>query len=107
MTKISTWKSLKDFSCLIQNQIDLGMSILSSYKGHSMGWNNLVEYGTIDLVNSFWNNEAYPYIFIRVKKTWFVILAIFVDDLNLIGSPKEITDIFVTLTKEFEIKDIG
>ena len=29
-----------------------------------------------------------------------------VDDLNLIGSPKEITDIFVSLTKEFEMKDI-
>jgi len=36
-----------------------------------------------------------------------VIIAVYVDDLNLIGSPKEITNIFVSLIKEFEMKDLG
>ena len=36
-----------------------------------------------------------------------MIIAVYVDDLNLIESPKEITDMSVSLTKEFEIKDLG
>ena len=36
-----------------------------------------------------------------------MIIAVYVDDLNLIGSPKEITDMSVSLTKEFEMKDLG
>ena len=35
-----------------------------------------------------------------------MIIAIYVDDLNLIVSPEEITNISVSLTKEFEIKDL-
>ena len=45
--------------------------------------------------------------FIGAKNTGFVIIIVYVDDLNLIGSPKEITDMSVCLTKEFEIKDLG
>ena len=48
-----------------------------------------------------------PCIFIRAKDTGFVIIAVYVDDLNLIGSPKEITDMSINLTKEFEMKDLG
>ena len=40
------------------------------------------------------------------KETWFIIITIYVDDLNLIGSSKEITDMSVSLTKEFEMKDL-
>ena len=36
-----------------------------------------------------------------------MIIAIYVDDLNLIGSPKEIKKIDVSLTNEFEMKDLG
>ena len=36
-----------------------------------------------------------------------MIIAVYVDDLNLIGYPKEITDMSVSLTKEFEMKDLG
>ena len=36
-----------------------------------------------------------------------MIIAVYLDDLNLIGSPKEITDMSVSLTKEFEMKDLG
>ena len=36
-----------------------------------------------------------------------MIIVVYVDDLNLIGSPKEITNISVSLTKEFEMKDLG
>ena len=36
-----------------------------------------------------------------------MIITVYVDELNLIGSPKEITDMSVSLTKEFEMKDLG
>ena len=36
-----------------------------------------------------------------------MIITAYVDDLNLIGSPKEITNISVSLTKEFEMKNLG
>ena len=55
----------------------------------------------------FINNEVCPCIFIRAKETRFVIIVVYVDDLNLIRSPKEITDMSVSLTKEFKMKDLG
>ncbi|GJZ07346.1 hypothetical protein Tco_0541139 [Tanacetum coccineum] len=37
----------------------------------------------------------------------FVIIALYVDDLNIIGTNKEIQEGVVLLKKEFEIKDLG
>ena len=36
-----------------------------------------------------------------------MIIAVYVDDLNLIRSPEEIINISINLTKEIKIKDLG
>ena len=59
------------------------------------------------LKQGFINNEVCPCIFIRAKETGFVIIAAYVDDLNLITSPEEITNIPISLTKESEMNDLG
>ena len=41
------------------------------------------------------------------KKNGFAIIAVYVDDLNLIGTPKELIKTANYLKKEFEMKDIG
>ena len=44
-----------------------------------------------------------------IKKTTigFAILAVYVDDLNLIGSPEELINTANDLKNEFEMKDLG
>ena len=37
----------------------------------------------------------------------FVILAVYVDDINLIGTPEEVQKAIEYLKKEFEMKDLG
>ncbi|GKB03582.1 retrovirus-related pol polyprotein from transposon TNT 1-94 [Tanacetum coccineum] len=37
----------------------------------------------------------------------FVIIDVYVDDLNIIGTNKEIQEVIVLLKKEFEMKDLG
>ena len=37
----------------------------------------------------------------------FIIIAVYVDDMNIIGTPKELDEARSCLTKEFEMKDLG
>ena len=53
------------------------------------------------------NNSICPYIFIKKVATGFAIIAIYVDDLNLIWTPEELIKTIDYLKKEFEIKDFG
>ena len=46
-------------------------------------------------------------IFIKRYGSEFVIIAVYVDDLNLIGSPQWITKAKDCFKKEFEMKDLG
>ena len=84
--------------------VKLQRSLYGLKQSERMWYNRLSEF-LIKL--GFTNNEICPCIFIRARDTGFVIIAVYVDDLNLIGSPKEITDMSVSLTKEFEMKDLG
>ena len=52
------------------------------------------------------NNPICPYIFIKKSETRFAIIVVYVDDLNLVGNPKELTRTTNCLKKEFEIKDL-
>ena len=45
--------------------------------------------------------------FYQKSKTGFVIIAVYVDDINLIGSPEEISKAANYLKKEFEMKELG
>ena len=53
------------------------------------------------------NNSICPCIFIKKVATGFAIIVVYVDDLNLIGTPKELIKIIDYLNKEFEMKDLG
>ena len=53
------------------------------------------------------NNLISPCIFIKKSETGFAIIAVYVDDLNLVGTPKELIRTTNYLKKEFEMKDIS
>ena len=53
------------------------------------------------------NNPICPCIFIKKSETEFAIIAVYVDDLNLVGTPEEFTRTTNYLKKEFEMKDLG
>ena len=69
-----------------------------------MWYNRLSEY----LINECYINDVIcPCIFIKKTKLGFVILAVYVDDINLIGTPEEVQKAIEYLKKEFEMKDLG
>jgi Reverse transcriptase (RNA-dependent DNA polymerase) len=51
--------------------------------------------------------ESSPCIFVKGNAKNFVIISIYVDDLNLIGTENEINQTKALLNKEFEMKDLG
>ena len=53
------------------------------------------------------NNPICPCVFIKKSETGFAIIAVYVDDLNLVGTPEELTKTAEYLKKEFEMKDLG
>ena len=69
-----------------------------------MWYNRLSEYL---LKEGYVNNPICPCVFIKKSETGFAIIAVYVDDLNLVGTPEELTKTAEYLKKEFEMKDIG
>ena len=53
------------------------------------------------------NNHIFPCVFIKKITYGFVIIAVYVDDLNIIGTDKEIVETTIHLKEEFEMKDLG
>ena len=53
------------------------------------------------------NNPICPYIFIKKSEIRFAIIAVYVDDLNLVGTSEELIRTTNYLKKEFEMKDLG
>ena len=53
------------------------------------------------------NNLISPCVFLKKSKTRLRIIAIYVDDLNLIWTLEKLTKIVNYLKKEFKIKDLG
>ena len=50
------------------------------------------------------NNPICPHIFIKKSETGFAIIAMYVDDLNLVRTSEEFTRTTNYLKKEFEMK---
>ena len=69
-----------------------------------MWYNHLSEFL---LKEGYVNNPICPCIFIKKSKTEFAIIAVYVDDLNIVGTPEELTRTTNYLKKEFEMKDLG
>ena len=69
-----------------------------------MWYNHLSDY----LIKEWYhNNNICPCVFIKSSTNGFVVIAVYVDDLNLVGTPNEIARAASYLRKEFEIKDLG
>ena len=53
------------------------------------------------------NDPICPCVFIKRYQSQFVIIAVYVDDLNIIGTPEELQKAANCLKLEFEMKDLG
>ncbi|KAM2686026.1 hypothetical protein EV2_008967 [Malus domestica] len=69
-----------------------------------MWYNRLSEYLTS---LGYVNNELCPCMFIKKSHSGFTIVAVYVDDMNLIGTHAELEEIATYLKSEFEMKDLG
>ena len=63
-----------------------------------MWYNHFSEYF---LQEGYKNDPICPYIFIKKSESNFVIIAVYVDDLNIIGTPNELSKVVDCLLKEF------
>jgi len=68
--------------------------------------------GTITSVNICWGKDIKMTPFVHVflwKSTGkeFAIIVVYVDDINIIGTPEELPKVIDCLKKKFEMKDLG
>ena len=79
--------------------IKLQQSLYGLKQSGRMWYNRLSEYL---LEKGYTNNPICLFICIKKSKTRFVIIVVYVDDLNLIGAPKELTKTVKYLKNEFK-----
>ena len=84
--------------------IKLQISLYGLKQSGRMWYNRLSEYL---LKEGYVNNPICPCVFIMKSETGFAIIAVYVDDLNLVGTPEELTKTAEYLKKEFEMKYLG
>ena len=59
------------------------------------------------LKREYINNDGYPCVFIKKLLNGFCIISVYVDDISIIGTRKEIEEAILCLKTEFEMKDLG
>ena len=59
------------------------------------------------LKKEYRNKDAHPCVFIKKSLNGFCIVSIYVDDINIVGTHKEIEEASPCLKTEFEMKDLG
>nr|GEZ69067.1 retrovirus-related Pol polyprotein from transposon TNT 1-94 [Tanacetum cinerariifolium] len=69
-----------------------------------MRYNRLSDYL---ISKGYKSNLICPCIFIKKTTFGFIVIVVYVDDLNIIGTNTEINEVVVHLKKEFEMKDLG
>ncbi|KAL6315465.1 hypothetical protein AAG906_000757 [Vitis piasezkii] len=84
--------------------IKLQRSLYGLKQSGRMWYNRLSEYL---LKEGYVNKPICSCIFIKKSETGFAIIVVYVDDLNLVGTPEELTRTTNYLKKEFEMKDLG
>ncbi|KAM2448763.1 hypothetical protein PS1_018928 [Malus domestica] len=84
--------------------IRLRRSLYRLKQSGQMWYNRLSEYLTSQ---GHVNNELCPYVFINKSHSGFAIVVVYVDDMNLIGTPTEFEEIAPQLKSAFEMKDFG
>ena len=84
--------------------IKLQRSLYGLKQSGRMWYNRLSQYL---LKEGYVNNSICPCVFIKKREIGFAIIAVYVDDLNLIETPEELIKTTNYLKKEFEMKDHG
>ena len=84
--------------------IKLQRSLYGLKQSGRMWYNRLSDYL---LKEGYVNNSICPCVFINKSKFGLTIIAVYMDDLNLIGTLEELTKAANYLNKEFEMKDLG
>ena len=84
--------------------IKLQKSLYGLKQSGRMWYNQLGEYL---LKKGYKNDPIFHCIFIKRSEFEFVIIVVYVDDLNIIGTHKELLEVVECLKKEFEMKDLG
>ena len=84
--------------------IKLQRSLYGLKQFECMWYNCLSDYL---LKEGYVNNPICPCVFIKKSKIVLTIISVYVDDLNLIGTLKELTKTVNYLKKKFEMKDLG
>ena len=68
-------------------------------------WYN--RFSTYLLKEGYVNNSICPCVFIKKTEVSLTIIAVYVDDLNLIGTPEGLLETSNYLNKKFEMEDLG
>jgi len=97
MPKAYSSKSREMYSIRLQR------SLYGLMQSGRMWSNHLSEYLSKE---GYINDVICPCVFIRNTISEFVVLAVYVDDINLIGNPMELHTTIDYLKNEFEMKDI-
>ena len=84
--------------------IKLQRSLYGLKRSGRMWYNRLSEYL---LKKRYINDPICPCVFIKRSKSGFSIIAVYVDDLNIIGTSEELLETVTYLKNEFEMKDLG
>ena len=84
--------------------IKLQRSLYGLKQSGRMWYNRLSQYL---LKEGYVNSSICPCVFIKKTKNGFAIIAVYVVDLNLIGTPEELIKTPNYFKKEFEMKDLG
>ncbi|KAJ9544551.1 LOW QUALITY PROTEIN: hypothetical protein OSB04_024258 [Centaurea solstitialis] len=84
--------------------IKLQRSLYGLKQSGRMWYNRLSDYL---ISKGYTNNLICPCVFIKKTTSGYVIIAVYVDDLNIIGTHKEINEVIMLLKGEFEMKDLG
>jgi hypothetical protein len=84
--------------------IKLQRSLYGLKQSGRMWYNRLSDYL---ISKGYTNNLICPCVFIKKTTSGYVIIAVYVDDLNIIGTHKEINEVIMLLKEEFEMKDLG
>ena len=84
--------------------IRLQKSLYGLKQSVRMWYNRISQYL---LKDGYKNDRICPFVFIKRSGSKFIIIVVYVDDLNIIGSLKEIMETSDYLKKEFEMKDLG
>ncbi|CAL9013240.1 unnamed protein product [Prunus brigantina] len=86
------------------SSIKLRRSLYGLKQSGQMWYNRLSKYL---LKEGFTNDPICPCVFIKKSESGFAIVAVYVDDMNLIGTPEDLQKTADYLKSEFEMKDLG